>query len=276
MALVVATALVGCMVEQTPEAALRAAQADSAAAGYAVGLGPGGAAATGHIELRTVLDRLRRRLAGDDSIDVGRAPVVAMAPPTPVGRRPVARADTPGDSVRADTGYVGAASSDTTADASAIPATSARPEPDSLLSSGEFLAYNPARHTVRLRAVAGHNGVNESLNFNGAIRGSRTVVVPLGWSVDVEFRQEDEALAHSALVAALHDPMPVDAPPPAFAGGATRRTTEGIIQGGTDAFAFAADRAGRYVIQCGVPGHAQAGMWIRLVVDSTAVIPRYR
>jgi hypothetical protein len=279
VALVVAV-LGGCMVEQTPEAALRAAQADSAAAGYEVGPAPDGSTPTGHIEMRVVIDWLRHRVAGAGAGDSGRAAVVAMAPPTPVGRPAVARTDTapstasaPVDSIGADTGAVGPRPADTVA---SRPAANGPTQRDSLLAAGDFLAYNPAQRTVRLLVIAGHNGVNESLNFNGGTRGSRIVVVPLGWRVEVEFRQRDEALAHSALVAAQQEPMPVDAPSPAFPGAATRRTTEGIIEGGAETFAFAADLAGRYVVQCGVPGHAQAGMWIRLVVDSAAVIPRYR
>jgi hypothetical protein len=269
-ALLVAAVLGACMTEQTPEAALRAARADSAAAGYPVGQAPGDSTEPGHIELEKAIGWLRARFAGAGPADSVRAPVVAIAPPAPVGRArdrgaaattpPVAPA--PADSIGADT--VAGATPD------------GRPEPDSLVAAGDFLSYNPARRTVRLRAVAGHNGVNESLNFNGAVRGSRIVVVPLGWRVEVEFRQADEALAHSALVATALEQMPVDAPAPAFPGAATRRTIEGIIEGGTDTFAFAADRAGRYVVQCGVAGHAQAGMWLRLVVDSAAVAPVYR
>jgi sulfocyanin len=282
-ALLVAAVLAGCMVEQSPEAALRAAQADSAAAGYSVGLADGAEPAS-HIRLDTLLAWVRRHVRGADPADSTRVPVVAMAPPVPVGGRrrdPAVAVDTaptatPIDSVRPPSPDSAARPRPVAADSATSTTTSAQPAVDSLLPAGDFLAYNPARRTVQLRAVAGHNGVNESLNFNGAVRGSRTVVVPLGWRVEVAFRQGDEALAHSALVAIAQDPMPVDAPPPAFPDATTRRPTDGIIHGGSDAFAFTAEHAGRYVLQCGVPGHAQAGMWLRLVVDSTATTPRYR
>jgi uncharacterized cupredoxin-like copper-binding protein len=36
---------------------------------------------------------------------------------------------------------------------------------------------------------------------------------------------------------------------------------------------FVADKAGAFLIICGVPGHAAAGMWIRFTVEAGAERP---
>lgn len=284
-ALLVVALAVGCVAEGGDAAARRAARADSAAAGYPIAVDstdpPGDAPA------KALLERLRRLLGVAPRADSATPTVVAIAPPAgnandePRARPAIAAARDPEDA--AQDSADAARASDDTASASAAAAirsdTAATadpsPEPDSLLRAGEFLAYNPARRTVQLQAVAGYDGVNESLNFNGAAHGASVVTIPRGWHVDVRFRQGDDALAHSALVAPMIQPISVDAPPPAFPHAVTRRAVEGMIHGATDGFGFIADRAGDFVLQCGVPGHAQGGMWIRLVVDSTASRPRY-
>jgi hypothetical protein len=48
---------------------------------------------------------------------------------------------------------------------------------------------------------------------------------------------------------------------------------DGLTAGQTDVVKFLANRAGSFLIFCGVPGHGAAGMWIRLMVDSTATAP---
>jgi len=48
---------------------------------------------------------------------------------------------------------------------------------------------------------------------------------------------------------------------------------EGMPANKTDSLSFTADKAGRYWIMCGVPGHAEGGMWDLLVVSETATAP---
>ena len=269
-ALLIAALTAGCVADGGPEAARRAARGDSAAAGYSIhadSLDPSGPALA-----RALLEELRQLLGGAPPRDSMPAVVVAIAPPvrpTPV-RSATSDSAAPTHS-RVDT--VGSPRPDSAADGLA---TSIESAPDSLVREGEFLAYNPARRIVQLQVVAGYDGGNGSLNFNGAARGARVITIPRDWQVEILFRQEDEALAHSALVAPASDPMPVDAPAPAFLDAASRRSTQGMVAGGSDEFRFTADRAGSFVLQCGVPGHAQGGMWLRVVVDSTAVRPRYQ
>ncbi|HEX6057390.1 MAG TPA: sulfocyanin-like copper-binding protein [Gemmatimonadaceae bacterium] len=279
---IVVAALAGCVAEGGVDAARRAARADSAAAGYAIAADSSDRARDA--SAAALLARVRRALGIGPREDTSRVTVVAVAPvvhdpPRAAQVEDVAPRRTgpsSADAVAADTAAAthGTRPMQTTHAADADSA--ARPSPDSLVRQGAFLAWNPARRTVQLEVVAGYDGVNASLNFNGGAHGERAVVVPRDWYVEVRFRQGDEALAHSALVAPLVTPILVDAPPPAFPYAATSRASEGLIEGGTDGFAFVADRAGDFVLQCGVPGHAQSGMWIRFVVDSMAAAPRYR
>ena len=275
------------MAAEGPEAALRAARADSAAAGYPVMPTPEESARDSAIAAPLVAWLHRHFGEGDPALPA--RPPVILAARTPVSSPPADSTATPATPVSPAAPVVpppsarplGSPPASDTATTRRGPDSSpdvpaGDPPPDSVLTIGDFLAYNPARRTVALRAAAGYDGSNGSLNFNGAAHGSRTVVVPLGWTVEVRFEQGDDALAHSALVAIAQDPMPLDAPEPAFPGATTQRTAAGILAGGTDAFTFLAERTGRYVLQCGVPGHAQAGMWLRIAIDSTAAAPRYR
>ena len=288
---IVVAALAGCVADGGIDAARRAARADSAAAGYPIEADSSDRARDA--AAAALLARVRLALGARLREDTSRATVIAVGPA--VHERPRTARDrdveprppvpSPAGAVAADTAPATRPTRPThparptrtspAADAedAAIPA---RPAPDSVIRQGDFLAWNPARRTVQLEVVAGYDGVNTSLNFNGAAHGERAVVVPRDWNVEVRFRQVDEDLAHSALVAPLVAPIPVDAPPPAFPNATTRRAGEGLIEGATESFAFVADRAGDFVLQCGVPGHAQSGMWIRFVVDSTADEPRYR
>ena len=285
---IVVAALAGCVADGGIDAARRAARADSAAAGYPIEADSSDRARDA--AAAALLARVRRALGARLREDTSRATVIAVAPtvhdppraardrdvaPRPAGPPP--EGDVPVDTAPATRPAHPARPTRTSpaadAEDAAIPA---RPAPDSVIRHGDFLAWNPARRTVQLEVVAGYDGVNTSLNFNGAAHGERTLVVPRDWYVEVRFHQVDEELAHSALVAPLVTPIPVDAPPPAFPNAATRRAGEGLIEGATESFAFVADRAGDFVLQCGVPGHAQSGMWIRFVVDSTAAEPRYR
>ena len=281
-ALLLAALTAGCVAGGGPEAARRAARADSAAAGYPISADstdPSGPALA-----RALLEELRDLLGVAPRRDSARTVVVAVAPPARRAQLPSATNDAAASTpaymdtagpARADSAVdtAGPARADSAVDTLETPSGLT---PDSLVRAGEFLGYDPARRTMQLSVVAGYDGGNGSLNFNGAARGARVVTIPRGWRVEVLFRQEDEALAHSALVAPAIEPMPVDAPSPAFADATTRRSTQGIVAGGTDGFGFTADRAGSFVLQCGVPGHAQGGMWLRVVVDSTATRPRYR
>jgi sulfocyanin len=138
------------------------------------------------------------------------------------------------------------------------------------------LAVDPRARTVTLRLQAAMTDDNGSLNFDGGSHGSRVLSVPLGWRVRIILVNRDREFHHSAIVVHAAMQVPTELRTPAFAAARSTHAEQGTGPGGRDSLSFVADRAGRYLIACGVPGHAQAGMFIRLAVSATAARPAYR
>lgn len=63
-----------------------------------------------------------------------------------------------------------------------------------------WLSVDRAHKTATVRIVAGYNGNNGGFNFDGYSAGAMTVTVPVGWTIDVVFRN-DSKIPHSVLVA---------------------------------------------------------------------------
>jgi sulfocyanin len=139
-----------------------------------------------------------------------------------------------------------------------------------------YLSYDPATHVATLRLAAGTISAGDGLDFNGSRSGAVTFTVPRGWRVDVAFQNSDDELPHSAVVIADIEPIPQELPDPAFPGAATPQASDGTPEESSDQMTFQATTAGRYLIACGVPGHAQGGQWIVLLVSPTATVPSYK
>ena len=97
--------------------------------------------------------------------------------------------------------------------------------------------------------------------------------MPVGWKTEIDFRNHDGMLPHSAEIIAPQTPLPTQPVPPAIPRAFTLRLTEGLVSEATDTIRFTAPPAGEYLILCGVPGHGAAGMWIRFRVSATAEAP---
>lgn len=253
--LLLAGLALGC--EGGPGAATseEAARADSSAAGYDVGTTP--STATAKAPPSATAPRTGVASSG-----------TAATPSPPSPRRDTATPTARPDSSRrtaADTGR-------TTGGETAVPPR----RPPGAVTVNEFLAFDSRTKTVTLSLVTGYNSINNSLNVNGGIRGSHTVVVPVGWAVLVGVTNRDADLAHSAVVIPQTLPLPAEPPAPAFAGARLEDAEKGINAGETMAMFFTAPRAGEYMIVCGVSGHAQGGEWLRLTVSATATEPAYR
>jgi len=136
-----------------------------------------------------------------------------------------------------------------------------------------WLSFETAAKTVRFQLIAGLTGLNGALNFNGFRDGALTIVVPVGWQTEIDFRNHDGMLPHSAQVIAPQTPLPTQPVGPAIPRAFTFKLVEGLPSEATDIMRFAAQPAGEYLIFCGVPGHGAAGMWIRLRVSATATTP---
>src|SRR5947207_6697737 len=71
-----------------------------------------------------------------------------------------------------------------------------------------WLSFNTAAKTVRFQLIARLTGLNGALNFNGFRDGALTLVVPVGWQTEIDFRNHDGVLPHSAEVNAPQTPPP--------------------------------------------------------------------
>src|SRR5438046_8496659 len=136
-----------------------------------------------------------------------------------------------------------------------------------------WLTFDSAAKTLRFQLIAGLTGLNGALNFNGFRDGGLTLVAPAGWMTEIDFRNHDGMLPHSAQVIAPQTPLPTQPVGPAIPRAFTFKLVEGLPSEATDIMRFAAQPAGEYLIFCGVPGHGAAGMWIRLRVSATATTP---
>jgi hypothetical protein len=136
-----------------------------------------------------------------------------------------------------------------------------------------WLSVDATTRTATFDLIAGLTGANGALNFNGFKDGGLTLTVPVGWTVVMHFRNHDGMLPHSAeLIDDVH-PLPLQPVTPAFPKAFTLRLAEGIPSEGRDDLRFIADKGGSYLIFCGVPGHGAAGMWVRLMVSTSAPQP---
>ena len=136
-----------------------------------------------------------------------------------------------------------------------------------------WLSANATAKTARFELIAGLTGSNGALNFNGYTDGGLTLTIPTGWTVEIDFVNKDGMLPHSAIVVAASLPLQAVPSNAAIPRAFTVRLSEGLPPLGQDTMRFTAAPTGDYFIVCGVPGHATAGMWIRLKISDTAQSP---
>jgi hypothetical protein len=147
--------------------------------------------------------------------------------------------------------------------------------------------------TVSLTLIAGYNNANAGFNFNGGANGKMVVTVPLGAKVNAVFKN-NATTVHDVLIVPFQTPPPSHSVATAFPGASSRRGGFGGGRGGGNGrggnggapgrgfappkpgtpmpFSFVANKAGTYMIICGVPGHALAGMWDTFVVSPSAKV----
>lgn len=128
-------------------------------------------------------------------------------------------------------------------------------------------------NNVDIDIVAGATADNNHWNFNGATNGAMTITVPQGAQVTVNFKNADPAMAHSIGVGPSTTPLPATpAPSPAIPGAITPNAadaTKATKANEKASFSFVASQPGEYTLLCYVPGHALAGMWVKLSVGGT-------
>jgi sulfocyanin len=139
----------------------------------------------------------------------------------------------------------------------------------------DYLSYDASAKVVYLTIAAGHEGANGGMSFNGGFDGKQTITIPKGWRVEGTFTNEDGNVPHSALVIAEVNPVPLSAATPVFTGAQTKDPEGGIEAGGKETMSFTADTEGNFWLFCGVTSHGQNGMYLKLVVSSSATVPTY-
>ncbi len=122
---------------------------------------------------------------------------------------------------------------------------------------------------VNLTVIADYSSAVSGFNFNGYGHGQLTITVPKGDTVKVTFSNK-ASLPHSVQFTAYTKSLPMTGVTDAFKGSSSPNPTNGTVKGTTQKFSFVANKAGRYLMICAVPGHALAGMWDSLVVSATA------
>ena len=155
------------------------------------------------------------------------------------------------------------------------PAPAPRPAPTTQSAQVDcnWLSVDSTSKTATFQLTAGLTAFNSALNFNGFKDGGLTLTVPMNWNVVIPFTNHDANLMHSAEIIDTVKPMPARPVDPAFPHAATTRLDQGIAFEGKDTIRFTANKAGSYLMFCGVPGHALAGMWIRFRVSATEKQP---
>lgn len=117
--------------------------------------------------------------------------------------------------------------------------------------------------------IAGETPANSGLNINGASFGWPVLTVPVGAQVRLTLVNRG-AMPHSLQVIPFTSSPPVAAlAHPAFPGAETPDPRDGTPAGQSAAAVFTAATRGRYLLICGVPGHALAGMYGVLEVSSS-------
>jgi len=143
----------------------------------------------------------------------------------------------------------------------------------SIAGTQGILTTDAAAKTVTVNLVSPEGTAAHGFNFDGYANGAMTVKVPLGWSVTVKLTV-DSPYAHSALIVPW-DQKNASSFTPAFPGAATPDFKVGFAKGKpAESFTFTADKAGRYALVCGVPGHVAAGMWDEFDVAQDIIVPQ--
>lgn len=137
-----------------------------------------------------------------------------------------------------------------------------------------WMHVDAGTQSVRLLFVGAADGTNGTMNFNGYGNGEMSVIVPLGWTMRVDFENKGlAALPHSLVIITPVTPLPIEDGVPAFPRALTVKLVAGLLAGETDSFEFVANKEGRFLFFCGVTGHGVAGMWDYLIVSKGAKLP---
>lgn len=140
-------------------------------------------------------------------------------------------------------------------------------------STSEWFVVDEAAQTVTITLTAGATSANNYWNYNGLYGGAGEITVPEGYTVTINFANNDPAMAHSVGVGERMASYPTNFsdPQPVFAGAMSSNATsmtQSTMPGQSETLTFTADQAGEYTLICYVSGHAATGMWLNFNVSS--------
>ncbi|HWQ16377.1 MAG TPA: sulfocyanin-like copper-binding protein [Sulfolobales archaeon] len=117
--------------------------------------------------------------------------------------------------------------------------------------------------------------ISTGFNFNGSSGGSLIIYIPTGWGIEITYTNS-HTIPHSIVIVRNNTATPQSsniANDGTVIASQPEQYTSGITQGSTVRLALNSIPEGIYWIACGVPGHAQAGMWIILASSPNVSIP---
>lgn len=155
----------------------------------------------------------------------------------------------------------------------ATPAPAEQPAAPGELSQPNWFQMDEAAQTVTIDLIAGSTSDNNYWNFNGFFGGRGAIVVPEGYTVTVNFANQDPNMAHSVGVGERLASWPTSFSEvtPTFPGAVSSNPTsmtESTLPGEAESFTFVADEAGEFALICYVVGHAATGMWMPFNVSA--------
>lgn len=162
-----------------------------------------------------------------------------------------------------------------TPESSAPAAAPAAAAPAGTLQTPDWYQVDNAAQTVTLDIVAGSTNKGNYWNYNGYTNGEVTVVVPVGYTVTINYSNQDPNMAHSIGVDARTSGFPAAFPAdyqPVFEGAISQNPMDmanATLTGESEVVTFVASEAGSYSLACYVPGHAVVGMWIGFEVSGS-------
>ncbi|HKB55830.1 MAG TPA: sulfocyanin-like copper-binding protein [Ramlibacter sp.] len=173
-----------------------------------------------------------------------------------------------------------AAATDTGAAAQApAPAPAAAPAaaPQGPMTIPSWMKVDKSDKTVTLDIHAGQTADNNHWNYNGYYKGDAAVTVPQGYKVTIKFTNDDPSMAHSIGVDSAYTTFPAafTNPQPIFPGAISSDPTDltkATQPHKSQTLHFTAGKAGNYTINCFIPGHALAGMWIHFDVSTDGTV----
>lgn len=130
----------------------------------------------------------------------------------------------------------------------------------------DWFHVDEANQTVHMTITAGATDAKNYWNYNGYTDGAMTITVPEGYTVTIDFVNEDPNMAHSLGISSQTSGFGASlTPDPVFEGALSSNPismVDATMPGESETIEFTASTAGDYAMVCYIPGHAATGMWV--------------